>query len=77
MTSITSGIQFAHDFKNNPEGLVGATYCFNCSNGCIRTFVFKRVLYSAEGIIGRGSIVVEVECIALNLVVSDMGRGRS
>ncbi|KAJ3728969.1 hypothetical protein DFJ43DRAFT_1156532 [Lentinula guzmanii] len=52
--------QFAQDFKNNPEGLVGVKYRFKCSDGCRRLFVIKRVLYRAEGIIGRGSIVVEV-----------------
>ncbi|KAJ3744745.1 protein kinase [Lentinula detonsa] len=55
--------QFAQDFKDNPEGLVGVKYRFKCSDGCRRIFVIKRVLYRAEGIIGRGSIVVEVECI--------------
>ncbi|KAJ3795742.1 hypothetical protein GGU11DRAFT_758108 [Lentinula aff. detonsa] len=49
--------QFAQDFKNKAEGLVGATYCFNRSDGCIRTFVIKRVSYRAEGMAGRGSIV--------------------
>ncbi|KAJ3795723.1 protein kinase, partial [Lentinula aff. detonsa] len=55
--------QFAQDFKNNPEGLVGATYRFKCSDGYTRIFVIKRVLYRAEGIIGRASVVVEVECV--------------
>ncbi|KAJ3795698.1 hypothetical protein GGU11DRAFT_211268 [Lentinula aff. detonsa] len=52
--------QFAQDFKNNPEGV---KYRFKCSDGCRPVFVVKRVLYRAEGIIGRGSIVIEVECI--------------
>ncbi|KAJ3734749.1 protein kinase [Lentinula guzmanii] len=55
--------QFAHDFKHDPEGLVGATYRFKCSDGYTRLFVIKRVLYRAEGIIGRASVVVEVECV--------------
>ncbi|KAJ3988145.1 protein kinase [Lentinula detonsa] len=55
--------QFAQDFKTNPEGLVGATYRFKCSDGYTRLFVIKRVLYRAEGIIGRASVVVEVECV--------------
>ncbi|KAJ3741294.1 protein kinase [Lentinula detonsa] len=55
--------QFAQDFKTNPEGLVGATYRFKCSDGHTRIFVIKRLLYRAEGIIGRASVVVEVECV--------------
>ncbi|KAJ3988149.1 protein kinase [Lentinula detonsa] len=55
--------QFAQDFKTNPEGLVGATYRFKCSDGYTRLFVIRRVLYRAEGIIGRASVVVEVECV--------------
>ncbi|KAJ3790493.1 protein kinase [Lentinula aff. detonsa] len=55
--------QFVQDFKNNPEGLVGAKYLFKCSDGYTRIFVIKRVLYRAEGIIDQASVVVEVECV--------------
>ncbi|KAJ3992688.1 protein kinase [Lentinula boryana] len=55
--------QFAQDFKHNPEGLVGVQYRFKCSDGYTRIFVIKRVLYRAEGIIGRASVVLEVECV--------------
>ncbi|KAJ3827068.1 protein kinase [Lentinula raphanica] len=58
--------QLARICKNNKDdldGLVGASYRFECSDGLTRTFVIKRILYRAEGIVGRGSIVAEVECI--------------
>ncbi|KAJ3776549.1 protein kinase [Lentinula raphanica] len=58
--------QLARICKNNKDdldGLVGASYRFKCSDGLTRTFVIKRILYRAEGIVGRGSIVAEVECI--------------
>ncbi|KAJ3741295.1 protein kinase [Lentinula detonsa] len=55
--------QLVHDFKHNPESLVGAAYRFECSDGYTRIFVIKRVLYRAEGIIDQASVVVEVECV--------------
>ncbi|KAJ3990882.1 kinase-like domain-containing protein, partial [Lentinula boryana] len=55
--------QFVHDFKHNPEGLVGAAYRFKCSDDYTRFFLIERVLYCAEGIIGQASVVVEVECV--------------
>ncbi|KAJ3991296.1 hypothetical protein F5050DRAFT_1905929, partial [Lentinula boryana] len=55
--------QFVHDFKHNPEGLVGAAYRFKCSDDYTRFFLIERVLYCAEGIIGQAWVVVEVECV--------------
>ncbi|KAJ3741299.1 protein kinase [Lentinula detonsa] len=55
--------QFVHDFKHNPEGLVGAAYRFKCSDDYTRFFLIERVLYCAEGIMGQASVVVEVECV--------------
>ncbi|KAJ4471168.1 protein kinase [Lentinula aciculospora] len=49
--------------KDNPQGLIGSTYCLYGSDGKTHVVVIKAVLYRAEGIVGRCSIVVEVECI--------------
>ncbi|KAJ3988175.1 hypothetical protein F5890DRAFT_1471737 [Lentinula detonsa] len=66
--------QFVQDSKNNPEGLVGVKYRFKCSDGCRRLFVIKRVLYRAEGIIGRGSIA---NASAPSLISTVQGRLKS
>ncbi|KAJ3784987.1 hypothetical protein GGU10DRAFT_270293, partial [Lentinula aff. detonsa] len=55
--------QFAYDLDEDLQGLVGARYSFIGSDGHRRTVVIEKVLYRAEGIIGRCSIVVEVRCI--------------
>ncbi|KAJ3880856.1 protein kinase [Lentinula edodes] len=49
--------------KNGPDPLVGSTYAFTGSDGRRRRVKITKVLYRAEGIIGRCSIVVEVECL--------------
>nr|AEN14453.1 protein kinase [Lentinula edodes] len=49
--------------KNGPDPLVGSTYVFTGSDGRRRRVKITKVLYRAEGIIGRCSIVVEVECL--------------
>ncbi|KAJ4478111.1 protein kinase [Lentinula aciculospora] len=55
--------QLLMKMKDNPQGLIGSTYRLKGSDGKTRTVVIKAVLYRAEGIVGRCSIVVEVECI--------------
>ncbi|KAJ3741413.1 protein kinase [Lentinula detonsa] len=55
--------QFAYDLGKDLQGLVGARYSFIGSDGLRRVVVIEKVLYRAEGIIGRCSIVVEVRCI--------------
>ncbi|KAJ3760275.1 protein kinase, partial [Lentinula raphanica] len=57
--------QLARDLKNDPEGLVGATYTFTDPTDPTRsiTVTIVKVLYRAEGIIGRSSIVAEVRCV--------------
>ncbi|KAJ4478136.1 protein kinase [Lentinula aciculospora] len=57
--------QLLMKMKDNPQGLIGSTYCLKGSDGRTRTVVIKAVLYRAEGIVGRCSIVVEVECICM------------
>ncbi|KAJ3768525.1 protein kinase [Lentinula raphanica] len=54
--------QLARDLKDDPEGLVGATYTFTDSKRSITVTIVK-VLYRAEGIIGRSSVVAEVRCV--------------
>ncbi|KAJ3889011.1 protein kinase [Lentinula edodes] len=49
--------------KNGIDPLVGSTYAFTGSDGRRRRVKITKVLYRAEGIIGRCSIVVEVECL--------------
>ncbi|KAJ3813716.1 protein kinase [Lentinula aff. lateritia] len=49
--------------KNGTDPLVGSTYIFTGSDGRRRRVKITKVLYRAEGIIGRCSIVVEVECL--------------
>nr|AEN14455.1 protein kinase [Lentinula edodes] len=49
--------------KNGIDPLVGSTYAFTGSDGRRRRVKITKVLYHAEGIIGRCSIVVEVECL--------------
>ncbi|KAJ3920160.1 protein kinase [Lentinula edodes] len=55
--------QLSHQFANDPQGLVGAHYSFKGSDGLVHIVVIEQVLYRAEGIIGRCSVVVEVRCI--------------
>ncbi|KAJ3977301.1 protein kinase [Lentinula raphanica] len=60
--------QLARDLKNDPEGLVGATYTFTDPTDPTDpkrsiTVTIVKVLYRAEGIIGRSSIVAEVRCV--------------
>ncbi|KAJ3900780.1 protein kinase [Lentinula edodes] len=55
--------QFSQQFANDPQGLVGAHYSFKGSDGVVHIVVIEQVLYRAEGIIGRCSVVVEVTCI--------------
>ncbi|KAJ4500778.1 protein kinase [Lentinula lateritia] len=55
--------QFSQQFANDPQGLVGASYSFKGSDGVVHIVVIEQVLYRAEGIIGRCSVVVEVTCI--------------
>ncbi|KAJ3986086.1 protein kinase [Lentinula detonsa] len=56
-------VDFAYDLDDDLQGLVGARYSFIGSDGLRRTVVIEKVLYRAEGIIGRCSIAVEVRCI--------------
>ncbi|KAJ3871635.1 protein kinase [Lentinula edodes] len=55
--------QLSQQFANDPQGLVGAHYSFKGSDGVVHIVVIEQVLYRAEGIIGRCSVVVEVTCI--------------
>ncbi|KAJ4471217.1 protein kinase [Lentinula lateritia] len=55
--------QFAYNVEDDPSTLVGATYTFTGSDGSRRRVKITKVLYRAEGIIGRCSIVVEVVCL--------------
>ncbi|KAJ3892940.1 protein kinase [Lentinula edodes] len=55
--------QLTFNFKDDPSTLVGATYTFTGSDGRRRRLKITKVLYRAEGIIGRCSIVVEVVCL--------------
>ncbi|KAJ4471209.1 protein kinase [Lentinula lateritia] len=55
--------QLTFNFKDDPSTLVGATYTFTGSDGRRRRIRITKVLYRAEGIIGRCSIVVEVVCL--------------
>ncbi|KAJ4001201.1 protein kinase [Lentinula boryana] len=55
--------QFAYDLDDDLQGLVGARYSFIGSDGRSRTVVIEKVLYCAESVIGRCSIVVGVRCI--------------
>ncbi|KAJ3762920.1 protein kinase [Lentinula raphanica] len=55
--------QLARDLKDDPEGLVGATYTFTESPQSRITVTIVKVLYRAEGIIGRSSVVAEVRCV--------------
>ncbi|KAJ4472347.1 protein kinase [Lentinula aciculospora] len=48
------------DYLRDPKQLPSN---FRASDGKIRTVIIKKVLYRAEGIVGRCSIVVGVECI--------------
>ncbi|KAF8826606.1 hypothetical protein HHX47_DHR5000366 [Lentinula edodes] len=55
--------QLTFHFEDDPSALVGATYTFTGSDGRRRRLKITKVLYRAEGIIGRCSIVVEVVCL--------------
>ncbi|KAJ3851450.1 protein kinase [Lentinula lateritia] len=55
--------QLPFNFQEDPSALVGATYTFTGSDGRRRRVRITKVLYRAEGIIGRCSIVVEVVCL--------------
>ncbi|KAJ3892936.1 protein kinase [Lentinula edodes] len=55
--------QLTFRFEDDPSALVGATYTFTGSDGRRRRLKITKVLYRAEGIIGRCSIVVEVVCL--------------
>ncbi|KAJ3986209.1 protein kinase [Lentinula detonsa] len=55
--------QFAYDLGDDLQGLAGARYSFTGSDGLNRTVIIENVLYRAEGIIGRCSVVVEVRCV--------------
>ncbi|KAJ3862982.1 protein kinase [Lentinula novae-zelandiae] len=55
--------QFAYNVEDDPSTLVGASYTFTGSDGRRRRVKITKVLYRAEGIIGRCSIVVEVVCL--------------
>ncbi|KAJ3883177.1 protein kinase [Lentinula edodes] len=55
--------QLTFNFEDDPSTLVGATYTFTGSDGRRRRVRITKVLYRAEGIIGRCSIVVEVVCL--------------
>ncbi|KAJ3807393.1 hypothetical protein F5876DRAFT_79747 [Lentinula aff. lateritia] len=55
--------QLTFNFQDDPSTLVGATYTFTGSDGRGRRVRIMQVLYRAEGIIGRCSIVVEVVCL--------------
>ncbi|KAJ3789647.1 protein kinase [Lentinula aff. detonsa] len=57
--------QFAYDLGDDLQGLAGARYSFTGSDGLNRT----NVLYRAEGIIGRCSVVVEVRCHVGNKIM--------
>ncbi|KAJ3803645.1 protein kinase, partial [Lentinula aff. lateritia] len=53
--------QFSYNFANDPQGLFDATYSFKGSDSVVHIVVIERVLYCAEGIIGRCSVVIEAE----------------
>ncbi|KAJ3920785.1 protein kinase [Lentinula edodes] len=55
--------QLPYNFDKDPSKLVGATYTFTGTDGSRRRVRITKILYRAEGIIGRCSIVVEVECL--------------
>ncbi|KAJ3855628.1 protein kinase [Lentinula lateritia] len=55
--------QLSYSFDKDPSKLVGATYTFTGTDGSRRRVRITKILYRAEGIIGRCSIVVEVECL--------------
>ncbi|KAJ3862980.1 protein kinase [Lentinula novae-zelandiae] len=55
--------QLTFKFEDDPSALVGATYTFTGSDGRRRRLKITKVLYRAEGIIGRCSVVVEVVCL--------------
>ncbi|KAJ4471214.1 protein kinase [Lentinula lateritia] len=55
--------QLTFKFEDDPSALVGATYTFTGSDGRRRRLKITKVLYRAEGIVGRCSIVVEVVCL--------------
>ncbi|KAJ3845595.1 hypothetical protein EV368DRAFT_90505 [Lentinula lateritia] len=57
---------FSYNFANDPQGLVDATYSFKGSDGIVHIVIIEQVLYRAEGIIGRCSVIVEVTCICHN-----------
>ncbi|KAJ3762934.1 hypothetical protein EV360DRAFT_66714, partial [Lentinula raphanica] len=55
--------QLARDLKNDPEGLVGATYTFAISDKRRKTIAIERVLSCAEGTSGRSSVVAQMACV--------------